>query len=150
MLEYFYPLFFVVATVGMIELLCPDGNISRSVKLVCSFIIIAVLLLPLLRSFGDFDFTLSLKGKAAEYETKNGTDAVIDAAEKELCSRLQKEIADHFGIDGSFVKVMMELDRTDPSSVRIIEISVNCGEYSKETAEYIEEVTGIKASVFDT
>lgn len=147
MLEYFYPLIIVAAAVGLIELICPDGNISRSVKLVCSLVITAVLLLPLIRSLGEMSFSLSLNGSDFEYETANGADAVIDAAEKELCLRLKRAVAERLETDEEAVKIDLQLDRTDKTNVKITGISVDCGERSKEAAEYIKELTGIDASI---
>lgn len=104
-----------------------NGGSGRGISFVASLLLLGVLLAPLPKLIGQaqslFSGGITLP---ADTGTENAMQNwVLGVSSEELGRRISEYIALHYGGDTEGMKIMITLDNTNPSAVRIVRVTVD-------------------------
>ncbi len=143
--SYIYALALISVSAGMVGILCPGKEregMRRWVDFLTGLAVCCVLLAPVKRVLASVpEWIAGLEGHAGQ-EDETAWDAVsmyIDSAAERMLREAEEGVCAAHGLLPEQVKVVAELDTSDPSSVRVKKAQVRLSGVDGETAGTIRE-----------
>ena len=155
---WLYSVFAISLAAGIADIFAPVGATKKYVKYVVSLVTLIVIITPAVRAFSgipqllDGLQSLADGGENSVYTAAydNTANALIKAGKEGIESKLKQYICERFLLSENGVSVIIEIDASDESDIKITEIEVRLSERSgiydaDRIAEYVKEITGCES-----
>lgn len=152
---WLYSVFAVSLAAGIADIFAPVGSTKKYVKYVVSLVTLIVIIAPAVRAFSgitqllDGLQTLADSGENSAYTATYGntSNTLIEAGKAGIESKLKQCICERFLLTDDGVSVIVEIDASEESDIKITGIEVRLSERSgiygsDRITEYVKEITG--------
>ena len=120
--------------------LCPKGNegMMKTLRLLLSLCVCASLIFPMIRLLKDEIEIPALLPEAEEDLKNDGLSVMIDGMIDSLCSELEDYVSSNYDVKDP--SLTLEIDRSDPSKIKIVKGHLKGSGELEEASSYISGV----------
>lgn len=132
---------------SVITYLCPSGEVKKQIKFVCSLIICAVILSPvisMLKSQNNINFSISSQ---SDKTTSEAQEAIIAQAINNICDGFEQKVASLYGIKDA--ELILNVDKSDYTNIVIISGTLSGEGDINEAAIYVSRELMCEIKVVD-
>ncbi len=135
---------------GVVRLLSPKGAVKKQISLVCSLSVCAILFISITAALKQENISLSLNlpnNTGNEASASDAQNEIADNTAAVICRELEERLRECCGV--SSPRVVLTLDKSDFSSVKICSAVISGDGVGSDEAEFIREILGCDVFIGD-